>query len=64
MTVETLERLVDTYLFYGYPTGTFAFQGGSRPGGLPFFEKLVELQNAMAETGRKCPTPFRPTAGD
>ena len=28
MTEETLERLVDTYLFYSYPQSTFAFQGG------------------------------------
>src|SRR3954469_11799622 len=27
MTEETLERLVDTYLFYSYPQSTFAFQG-------------------------------------
>ena len=28
MTAETLERLVDTYLFYSYPNSVFAFQGG------------------------------------
>ena len=28
MTMETLERLVDTYLFYSYPNSVFAFQGG------------------------------------
>src|SRR5881227_404148 len=45
MTLETLERLVDTYLFYSYPNSTFAFQGGEPTlAGLPFFEKLVEFQ--------------------
>ena len=28
MTTDTLERLVDTYLFYSYPNSVFAFQGG------------------------------------
>src|SRR6267154_2172828 len=42
MTEDTLERLVDTYLFYSYPNSTFAFQGGEPTlAGLPFFEKLV-----------------------
>ena len=54
MTVETLERLVDTYLFYGYPTGTFAFQGGEPTlAGLPFFEKLVELQKRYGRNGQE-----------
>src|SRR5436190_23045079 len=45
MTAETLERIVDTYLFYSYPAGAFAFQGGEPTlAGLPFFEKLVRLQ--------------------
>src|SRR5207253_1202342 len=45
MSGETLERLVDTYLFYSYPTSVFAFQGGEPTlAGLPFFEKLIELQ--------------------
>jgi uncharacterized protein len=45
MTLETMERLVDTYLFYSYPQSAFAFQGGEPTlAGLPFFEKLVELQ--------------------
>src|SRR5690348_4024148 len=38
MTAETLERLVDTYLFYSYPQGTFVFQGGEPTlAGLAFF---------------------------
>src|SRR5664279_1761140 len=54
MTVETLERLVDTYLFYSYPTGTFAFQGGEPTlAGLPFFEKLVELQKRYGRNGQE-----------
>src|SRR6202165_3250925 len=44
MTMETLERLVDTWLFYSYPESTFAFQGGEPTlAGLPFFENLVEV---------------------
>jgi len=38
MTLETLERLVDTYLFYSYPSSVFAFQGGEPTlAGLEFF---------------------------
>ena len=45
MTTDTLERLVDTYLFYSYPNSVLAFQGGEPTlAGLAFFEKLVELQ--------------------
>src|SRR5215468_1261994 len=45
MSLDTLERLVETYLFYSYPAGVFAFQGGEPTlAGLPFFEKLVEFQ--------------------
>jgi serine-type anaerobic sulfatase-maturating enzyme len=45
MTLETLERLVDGYLFYSYPNSVFAFQGGEPTlAGLPFFEKLVQFQ--------------------
>ena len=40
MTVETLERLVDTYLFYSYPNSVFAFQGGEPTlAGLPFLDR-------------------------
>ncbi|MBM3776147.1 MAG: anaerobic sulfatase maturase, partial [Acidobacteria bacterium] len=42
---ETLERLVDGYLFYSYPHSVFAFQGGEPTlAGPAFFEKLVGLQ--------------------
>lgn len=45
MTLDTLERLVDTWLFYSYPSSSFAFQGGEPTlAGLPFFEKLIEFQ--------------------
>jgi uncharacterized protein len=45
MTVETLERLVDTYLFYSYPESVFAFQGGEPMlAGLKFYENLVGFQ--------------------
>lgn len=53
MTLETLERLVDTYLFYSYPNSTFAFQGGEPTlAGLPFFEKLVEYQQRLGRNGQ------------
>ena len=53
MTTETLERLVDTYLFYSYPNSTFAFQGGEPTlAGLPFFEKLVRLQQQYGRNGQ------------
>jgi uncharacterized protein len=45
MTLDTLERLVDNYLFYSYPNSVLAFQGGEPTlAGLPFFEKLVEFE--------------------
>jgi len=45
MAGETLERLVDTFMFYAYPEAVFAFQGGEPTlAGLPFFEKLVALE--------------------
>ena len=45
MTTDTLERLVDTYLFYSFPNSVLAFQGGEPTlAGLPFFEKLVEFE--------------------
>src|ERR1035441_8670539 len=53
MSEETLERLVDTYLFYSYPRSTFAFQGGEPTlAGLPFFEKVVELQQRYGRNGQ------------
>jgi uncharacterized protein len=53
MTDETLERLVDSYLFYSYPNSTFAFQGGEPTlAGLKFFEKLVELQKRLGRNGQ------------
>jgi len=53
MTTETLERLVDTWLFYSYPASTFAFQGGEPTlAGLPFFEKVVEFQKHYGRNGQ------------
>lgn len=53
MTLETLERLVDTYLFYSYPESAFAFQGGEPTlAGLPFFEKLIEFQKRHGRNGQ------------
>ncbi|MCE5307448.1 MAG: SPASM domain-containing protein, partial [Acidobacteriales bacterium] len=49
----TLERLVDTYLFYSYPNSVFAFQGGEPTlAGLPFFQKLVEFQQRYGRNGQ------------
>ena len=54
MTVETLERLVDTYLFYSYPASTFAFQGGEPTlAGLDFFGRLIELQKQYGRNGQQ-----------
>ncbi len=53
MTDETLERLVDNFLFYSYPNSVFAFQGGEPTlAGLGFFEKLVELQKRYGRDGQ------------
>jgi uncharacterized protein len=53
MSFETLERLIDTYLFYSFPNSIFAFQGGEPTlAGLPFFEKVVELQQRYGRTGQ------------
>src|SRR5215813_6131136 len=53
MKQETLERLVDTYLFYSYPNSTFAFQGGEPMlAGPAFFEKLVQLQQQYGRNGQ------------
>lgn len=53
MTLETLERVVDTYLFYSYPNSTFAFQGGEPTlAGLGFFRKLVEFQQQHGRNGQ------------
>lgn len=53
MSLETLEQLVDTYLFYSYPNSVFAFQGGEPTlAGLPFFEKLVQFQQQYGRNGQ------------
>lgn len=53
MSLETLERLVDTYLFYSYPNSVFAFQGGEPTlAGLEFYRKLVEFQKAYGRDGQ------------
>lgn len=54
MTDDTLERLVETYLFYSYPNSVFSFQGGEPTlAGLPFFTKLVELQKRHGRGGQE-----------
>jgi uncharacterized protein len=53
MTLEILERLVDTYLFYSYPNSVFAFQGGEPTlAGLKFYRKLVEFQKQYGRDGQ------------
>ncbi len=53
MSDETLERLVDSYLFYSYPNTTFAFQGGEPTlAGVKFFEHLVELEKRYGRNGQ------------
>ncbi|HWB97322.1 MAG TPA: anaerobic sulfatase maturase [Bryobacteraceae bacterium] len=52
MTAETLEHMVDSFLFYSYPNSVFAFQGGEPTlAGPAFFEKLVELQQRYGRSG-------------
>jgi len=53
MALETLERLVDSYLFYSFPRSSFIFQGGEPTlAGLAFFEKLVEYQKQYGRNGQ------------
>jgi uncharacterized protein len=53
MTLETLERLVDSFLFYSYPASAFAFQGGEPTlAGPAFFESLVEFQKRHGRNGQ------------
>ncbi|MGE5568912.1 MAG: anaerobic sulfatase maturase [Rhodospirillales bacterium] len=53
MSDETLERLVDTFLFYSYPNSVLAFQGGEPMlAGLPFFQKLVEFEKRYGRDGQ------------
>jgi len=53
MTLDTLERLAESYLFYSYPQSSFIFQGGEPTlAGLPFFEKLVEFQKQYGRGGQ------------
>jgi uncharacterized protein len=52
MSEETLEQLVDGYLFYAFPEATLAFQGGEPTlAGLDFFRKLVELEQRRGRPG-------------
>jgi len=53
MSTDTLERLVDSYLFYSYPNSVFAFQGGEPTlAGPAFFERLVEFQKQYGRNGQ------------
>lgn len=53
MTLETLEHLVDSFMFYSYPNAVFAFQGGEPTlAGPEFFEKLVEFEKQYGRDGQ------------
>jgi uncharacterized protein len=53
MPLDTLEHLIDSYLFYSYPNSVFAFQGGEPTlAGLDFFEKVVEFQKRYGRDGQ------------
>jgi uncharacterized protein len=53
MTEETLEHLVDTFLFYSYPNSVFAFQGGEPTlAGIGFYRKLIQLQKQRGRNGQ------------
>jgi len=53
MTEETLERLVDTWMFYSFPNSSLAFQGGEPTlAGVPFFEKLCEFEKRYGRNGQ------------
>src|SRR5512142_428905 len=53
MTDDTLERLVDTWMFYSYPNSVFAFQGGEPTlACLSCFEKLVKFQQQYGRNGQ------------
>ncbi len=52
MSDETLETLVEGYLFYSYPNSLFAFQGGEPMlAGRAFFERLIAYQKRYARGG-------------
>ena len=53
MSEDTLDRLVDAYLFYSYPESVFAFQGGEPTlAGPQFFETLVRFQQNYGRNGQ------------
>jgi uncharacterized protein len=52
MTEETLERLVDTWMFYSYPQSVFAFQGGEPTlAGVGYFRRLCEFEERFGRNG-------------
>jgi uncharacterized protein len=53
MSEDTLERLIDGFLFYSYPNSVFAWQGGEPTlAGAAFFERAVELQERFGRDGQ------------
>jgi len=53
MTEETLERLVDSWMFYSFPNSSLAFQGGEPTlAGIGFFEKLCEFEKRFGRDGQ------------
>jgi uncharacterized protein len=53
MSDDTMERLVEGYLFYSYPASVFVFQGGEPTlAGAPFYERLCSLQARHGRSGQ------------
>ena len=53
MTEAILERLMETYLPYSFPCGSFTFQGGEPTlAGAAFFERVCEFQVRYGKSGQ------------
>ncbi len=53
MTEETLERLIDSFVFYSFPNSVFAWQGGEPTlAGPAFFEQACRLQEQRGRPGQ------------
>lgn len=53
MSDETMERLIDSYLFYSWPASIFVFQGGEPTlAGPGFYERLCALQAKHGRSGQ------------
>jgi serine-type anaerobic sulfatase-maturating enzyme len=53
MPPEVLERMVEDYLSYGFPTSAFTWQGGEPTlAGLDFYRKAIEFQMSHGRSGQ------------